>query len=154
MLKHRVFCKVLPSSFNVLHCSSDDLNESLRAKVIDRDTRTTLTNRRDKIIEKVKLDMMAMHISAVEATARGHAKIAKEEKNKLLLSKINIGDNVDEINMVDNLINAIQACEENIIQRAQYVTNCKVSFFDETPAMLLIEEIATTSSNIVGVKQQ
>jgi hypothetical protein len=38
---------------------------------------------------------------------------------------------------VEDLVNAIQPRQENIIQRAQYVTSCKVSFFDEAPAMLI-----------------
>ena len=39
--------------------------------------------------------------------------------------------------MLNNVINAIQARKENIIKRAQYVANWKVSFFEETPAMLM-----------------
>ena len=32
---------------------------------------------------------------------------------------------------------AIDARQTSIIKRAQYVTNCKVSFFDETPTLLI-----------------
>ncbi len=81
---------------------------------------------------------MAIYISTAGATARGHAKIAKEEKEKLLLLSLkNDAENVEDEAVVNNIINAIQARQENIIKRAQYVTSCKVSFFDETPAMLI-----------------
>jgi ElaB/YqjD/DUF883 family membrane-anchored ribosome-binding protein len=128
MLKNRLFCKALPKIFDLLDRLSDDLNESLREKVIDNDTRSMITSRRDKILGQVKLDMMAIYISTAEATARGHAKVTIEEKDKLLSS---------ENATVENLVNAIQARQENIIKRAQYITNCKMSFFDETPAMLI-----------------
>ena len=77
---------------------------------------------------------MAIYISTAEATVRGHAKIAQEENDKLLSSG-NVAKNIDAIAKVNNMSNAIKARQENIIKRAQYVANCKVSFFDETPAM-------------------
>jgi hypothetical protein len=130
MLKHRLFRKALPKIF-------DDLNESLREKIIDTNIRMILTNRHNKIIGQVKLDMMAIYISTGEAKARGHAKVAEEEKDRLLLREKTSG-NVHET-ILNNLVNAIQAREENIIKRAKYVTNCKMSFFDETPTMVLID---------------
>jgi hypothetical protein len=135
MLKHRVFCKALPKTFNLSDHSLDDLDENLRQKVIDTDIRRMIISRRNKVIGQLKFDMMAIYISAAEATARGHAKLAQEEKDKLL-SRKNVAmtvDNVDAVAMINNMINAIQARQENIIKRAQYVTNCKVYFFDETP---------------------
>jgi hypothetical protein len=43
-----------------------------------------ITSRRKKVIGQLKLDMMAIYISTAEATARGHAKRAKEEKEKMI----------------------------------------------------------------------
>ncbi len=142
-----MFCKTLPKTFdNILdHRLLDDLKKNLRPNVIDKDVRATITSRRNKVIGQVKLDMMAIHISTAEATARGHAKIAKEEREKLLLtlSSKNHIKNMDEgaatAAVVNNIINAIQAREENIIKRAQYITACKISFFDEPPPTLLIK---------------
>jgi hypothetical protein len=42
-----------------------------------------IISRRNKVIGQLKFDMMAIYISTAEATARGHAKIAQEEKDKL-----------------------------------------------------------------------
>jgi hypothetical protein len=50
---------------------------------------------------------------------RAHAKIAKEEKEKLLFSLKNV-ENVPE-GTLNNIINAIQARQDNTIRRAQYV---------------------------------
>jgi hypothetical protein len=44
--------------------------------------------------------------------------------------------NVDEAATINNMINAIQARQENIIKRAQYVAACRMSFFDETPTLI------------------
>jgi hypothetical protein len=147
MLKHRLFCKVLPKTFDLLDHSFDDLNENLGQKVIDKNTRTIITSRRIKVIGQLKFDMMAIYISTAEATVRGHAKIAQEEKDKLLswenaATATNTtcgGEDVDATAaaMLNNVINAIQARQENIIKRAQYIANCKVSFFEETPAMFM-----------------
>jgi hypothetical protein len=134
MLKHRLFSKALPKIFDSLDRPFDNLKENLREKVIDNDIRTTITSRRNKVIGQLKLDMMAIYISTAEATARGHAKIAKEEKEKLMSSKH--AHNMDEA-IINNVLNTICARQENIIKRAQYVTSCKVSFFDETPALLM-----------------
>jgi len=131
-----LFCKKLPRTFDILDCSFDNLKKKLRPTVIDKDIRTMITNRRNKLISQVKLDMMAIYISTAEATGRAHAKTAKEEKEKLLLSLKQVAENVDEA-ILNNMINAIQTRQENIIKRVQYVTACKVSFFDETPTFVI-----------------
>lgn len=151
MLKNQLFCKKLPKSLNIFDQSLNDINLHLHPKVIDKDLRTKIISRRDKVIGQAKLDMMAIYISTAEATARGHAKIAKEEFDKLLLLISNsyssvpvpvatmmiTAANTDEVMKNNNIINAIEARRENIIQRAEYVTAWKMSFFDETPAMLI-----------------
>ena len=147
MLKHRLSCKALPKVFDLFDHSFDDLNDNLRQKVIDKNTRAIITSRRVKVIGQLKFDMMAIYISTGEATARGHAKIAQEEIDKLLSSE-NTADPTAAVNttfegidattaMLNNVANAIQARKENIVQRAQYVANWKVPFFEEPPAMLM-----------------
>jgi hypothetical protein len=167
MLKHRLFSKTLPKTFDdVLERPMKDLDQNLRqqSKVIENDTRTMIIGRRNKVIGRrnkvigqLKLDMMAIYISTAEATARGHARIAKEEKEKMrrrrrqqqqrqmiqqqLIALKSDAENVAEGEeaeeaMISNMINAIQARQENIIKRAQYVAACKVSFFDETPTLI------------------
>jgi hypothetical protein len=138
MLKHQLFCRTLPKSFDSLDRPLDDLDEKLRKKVIDKDIRTMITSRRHKVVGQLKLDMTTIYISTAEATARGHAKIAREEKEKLLSLTNNVVTTNDiDILMVNNVSIAIQARQEIIIKRAQYVTGCKVSFFEETPTLLM-----------------
>ncbi|CAF1426326.1 unnamed protein product [Adineta steineri] len=135
IIKHRIFAKIIPKTLDSIDRSLDDINRSLREKIIDNDIRAALVSRRDKIIGQLKLDIMTIDISTTEAIARDHARLVKEEKEMLLIS-IQHSDDVDKTTR-HNIINAIQAREENIIKRAQYVTGCKVSFFDETPAVLM-----------------
>ncbi|CAF1285889.1 unnamed protein product, partial [Rotaria sordida] len=140
----------LPKTFDVLDRSFDDLDQYLlcQQKVIDEDIRTTITNRRSKTIGQFKLDMMAIHISTAGATARGHAKIAKEEKEKLLLllSSENAG-------AAANVISAIQARQENIIKRHRRSTATKTitaSHIDDMNSLLpssAIIEVATPFTN-------
>jgi hypothetical protein len=137
MLKHRLSVKVLPRSFDALDQSLDDLNRDLRQTVIDGNTRTTISGRRQKIIGQMKLDMMAIDISVAEAAARGHSNRVKEEHEKLLLNG----------GATDDVIHAVQARQDNISRRAHYVTSCKVSFFDETPMM----QNESTARSIIGV---
>ena len=66
-------------------------------------------------------------MSTTEATIRSHTRIVREEKDKLL--------STNDTN-IDNIVNAIQARQTNIIQRAQYVQQCRMSFFDETPTLI------------------
>ena len=128
MLKYRVSSKFLPKSLASLDQSLEDTSQIISGhRVIDKDMSAMITSRRHKLIGQFKLDMMAINISTAEATVRGHASIAREEKEKLLSTNDN---------NTDNIINAIQARQANIIQRAQYVQQCRMSFFDETPTMI------------------
>ena len=104
-------------------------------------------SRRKKVIGQLKLDMTAIYMTAVEATARGHFNVAKEAKGKLLLLLGNSNHDTGRI-IIDNVINAIQARQENIIRRARYVTNHKVSFFEGTPTLL----IESTAGSLVEVQ--
>ena len=137
LLKHRLSTKALPRSFDALDHTLDDLNHDLRQKVIDGNTRTTISGRRQKVIGQLKLDMMAIDISIAEAAARGHSNRVRDEREKLRVKH----------GVADDMIDAIQARQDNIHRRAQYVTSCKVAFFDETPMMPI--ELATGS--IIGV---
>jgi hypothetical protein len=93
--------------------------------------------------------MMNVSILTAEATARAHTKKAEIEKEKLkVLLSSNAIANQDEA-LANNLLNTIQARQNNIIKRAQYITACKVSFFDETPTLPL--ESSGSNDGIVGV---
>ena len=124
------------------------LDQHLQQDVIDGDVRAMITSRRQKVIGKLRLDMTAIHMTAAEATARGHSNVAKEVKEKLLLLLLGNSNHDTDRVMIDNVINAIQARQENIIRRAQYVTNRKVSFFEETPTLL----IESNAGSLVGVQ--
>jgi isocitrate/isopropylmalate dehydrogenase len=105
-------------------------------------------SRRNKVIGQLKLNMMSIYNSTAEATALGYARIVAEEKETMLLLSLSL-ENAAE-NTVEgtwnNMINAIQADQENITTRAQYVTACKMSFVDETQTL----QIDSISSIVRG----
>ena len=137
MLKHRLAARALPKSLDVLDQSFTELNQDLKQKVIDGNTRTTISGRRQKVIGQMKLDMMAIEIAIAEAAARGHSNRVRREREQLVLQ----GEASERV------IYAVQARQENISRRARYVTSCKVSFFDETPMM----PMEPTTGSIIGV---
>ena len=134
MSKHRLACKSLPKTFDQCDRLLEEVDHSLRrSTVIDKDACTTIMNRRQKLIGQFKLDMMAISISTAEATARAHTRIAREQTEKMrqqIAPSDNVVDDMNEERM-NNLVAAIQIRQENIIRRAQYVTACKMSFFDD-----------------------
>ena len=137
MLKHRLAARALPKSLDVLDQSFTELNQDLKQKVIDGNTRTTISGRRQKVIGQMKLDMMAIEIAIAEAAARGHSNRVRREREQLVLQS----------EASERVIYAVQARQENISRRARYVTSCKVSFFDETPMM----PMEPTTGSIIGV---
>ena len=133
MLKHRLFCAVLPKAFDSLDQPLEDLERTLREeKVIDKDFGATMTSRGSKIIRQVKLDMMTVHIATAEAIGRGHAQVARQEQEKFMSSEHAPVANDSILSVV---LKTICARQEHIIKRARYITSCKVSFFDETPTL-------------------
>src|SRR4051812_35666665 len=107
-------------------------------KLVDEDTRTMLASRYNKVIGKFKLDMMGISISTAEATALNYAKIAKERKDQMMLLLVNDSNAENDIDKAvnNNLIHAIEARQENIIKRAQYITACTMPVFEGTPMLI------------------
>ena len=128
MLKYRLSSKMLPSSLTSLDQTFAETNPFFdKHRAMNKNVQVMLASRRQKLIGQFKLDLMAVDISKAEAMAHGHARMARELKENLLSTGVE---------GVDNIVNAIQARQTNIIQRAQYVQHCKMSFFDETPTLI------------------
>lgn len=136
--KHQLFTKRLPEKFNSLdHTLNDLYAENSLSQVIDHNTRTMLTSRHKKITDQLKLDMMAVSIATVEATARAYGKTVRlkiEQFKSIASSSSNRCINHDQEG-INNLLKIIEARRDNIVKRARYVTACKVAFFDETPTL-------------------
>jgi hypothetical protein len=137
ILKHRVHAKSLPSTYNIIDHSIDDIEKMLaRAQsTVDQSTRTKLSSRRQKKIGQFKYDMLTLTVATGEEIARSLEKRIEEEKAKLLAINSTDGNNSSSAQMLTRLMAAIEARQVHMIQRAQYITNDKIKyFFDEAPA--------------------
>jgi DNA replication initiation complex subunit (GINS family) len=137
ILKHRVHAKSLPSNYDLVDHSVDDIEKMLaRAQsTIDQSTRTILASRRQKKIGQFKYDMLTLTVATGEEIARSLEKRIKEEKTKFLAINGTDGNNASSVQWLTRLMAAIEKRQAHMIQRAQYITNDKIhSFFDEAPA--------------------
>ena len=67
ILKQRIYTKRLPTSFNLLDHSIDNIEKMLSQQpLLDENKRTTISNERTKMIAKYKYDMMALSIRTAE----------------------------------------------------------------------------------------
>ncbi|CAF1501889.1 unnamed protein product [Adineta ricciae] len=131
ILKHRISSRILSKRFDSIDRSFKDVDRALRERVIDDDVRATITNRRNKVIGQMKLDLMSMEISTAEATVRGHTHTINQEKEKLLSSQHSTCEGDDEKVVAATarnniIINAILARQDNIVKRARYILDWKV----------------------------
>ena len=138
ILKHRIHSNRLPPAFNLLDFSLDKIDKILtrsHSTTVPTNKRTILSARRLKKIGRFKYDMLELSIAAGEDKVRYWANIAEEEKKKMLVQS-----GVDENNQVSHelkqLMAAIGAREEHMIQRTDYITEQKLkSFFDKAPML-------------------
>ena len=148
ILKHRIHSNRLPPAFNLLDFSLDKIDKILtrsHSTTVPTNKRTILSARRLKKIGRFKYDMLELSIAAGEDKVRYWAKIAEEEKKKMLVQS-----GVDENNQLSHelkqLMAAIGAREEHMIQRTDYITEQKLkSFFDEAP---MVQDDAIHNSGI------
>ncbi|CAF1359996.1 unnamed protein product [Rotaria sordida] len=75
------------------------------------------------------------NIAAGEDKVRFYNKVAKKEKQKLITITDKLKKNNTNSDMFKQLMEAIEAREKHMIERADYITQQKLkSFFDEAPA--------------------
>ncbi|CAF1260747.1 unnamed protein product [Rotaria sordida] len=79
--------------------------------------------------------MLDLSIAAGEDKVRFYNKVAKKEKQKLITITDKLKKNNTNSDMFKQLMEAIEAREKHMIERADYITQQKLkSFFDEAPA--------------------
>ncbi|CAF5090016.1 unnamed protein product, partial [Rotaria sp. Silwood1] len=97
----------------------------LSRPILNKDRRASMASRYSKTITQYKFDMMAMTIAIAQDTARGHAQLAVDTKNKLRLLD---GDQIRS--STELLINSMETRAENMKKRAQELLQYKLmSFF-------------------------
>ena len=141
ILKQRISTKRLPSSFNLLDHSIDNVEQMLKRPVLDQDKRDTLLSRRLKTIAQFKYDLMVLAITTAEETIRSHTKIIANEKKKL----IDTSNEQKQVPLPQSLVqlsSTIAQRQTNMIQRNELILKQKLSFFVDAP---------TTEENMAGV---
>ncbi|CAF0927363.1 unnamed protein product [Adineta ricciae] len=113
VLKKRLYIKRLPTSYNILDHSIDNIERMVQ-----------------KMIAQFKYDLILLEISTNEHIARSHTNMIAYEKKKLTDSA---GDQNPLPKSLVSILNAISTRQSNIIKRAELITKHKVSFFDEAP---------------------
>jgi hypothetical protein len=132
ILKQRIYTKRLPSSFNVLDHSIDNIEQMLIKPVFNQDKRASLASRRLKTIAQFKYDMMTLMITTAEETVRSHIGMIAELKKKLVDTA---NGQVPMPQSLVQLLNAISARQSNTSQRSQAILKHKLSFFDDAPTV-------------------
>ncbi|CAF3838412.1 unnamed protein product [Rotaria sp. Silwood1] len=153
ILKHRIHSNCLPPAFNLLDYSLDRIDKKLRgskqSSTNDNDSKqqTILAARRLKKIGRFKYDLLELSIAAGEQKVRYYDKKAKKEKKKLITISDKLKKNNTNSDMFKQLMEGIEARQQHMIERADYITQEKIkSFFAEAPA----SQDATMNNDGVG----
>ncbi|CAF2947527.1 unnamed protein product [Rotaria sp. Silwood2] len=132
VLRKRVSLRRLPQSFDkILDQSIASIQTMLSRPILHKDRRASMASRCSKTITQYKFDLMAMTIAIAQDTARGHAQLTVDTKNKLRLLD---GDQVQS--STELLIKAMETRAQNMKKRAQELLQYKLmSFFEQAPAV-------------------
>ena len=142
ILKRRLYIKRLPASYNVLDHSIDNIEKMIKNLALHQDESATILSRRQKMIGQFKYDLILLEISTNEQIARNHTNIIACEKKKIIESA---GVQVPLPKSLVALLNAISSRQSNITKRAEFITNHKVSFFEEAPVVIEEKQVAGTT---------
>ncbi|CAF3867853.1 unnamed protein product [Rotaria sp. Silwood1] len=132
VLRKRVSLRRLPQSLDkILDQSIASIQTMLSRPILNKDRRASMASRCSKTITQYKFDMMAMTIAIAQDTARVHAQLAVDTKNKLRLLD---GDQIRSSTELP--INAMETHAENMKKRAQELLQYKLmSFVEQAPVV-------------------
>ena len=156
ILKRRLHSNNLPSTYNLLDHSIDNIEKMLasaQSTTLDKNIRTILSARRRKKIGQFKYDMLTLTVATGEEIVRSINKQIQEEK-KLFFT---MGDKnlnnpllVPEVSSLQ-LMKAIETRQAHMVQRADFMTKQKLhSFFGEAPATCIELENNNSNNTVVG----
>ena len=130
ILRKRVFLKRLPASLDtVINQSIEHIRALLSDPNLNKNRRAILTSHLSKMITQYKFDLVALNIVTLEDSARAHAQVAIDATNKL-----SILDGDTHQSSIQDLIQAIEARQHNLKQRAEELLNHQLqTFFEQAP---------------------
>ncbi|CAF1333579.1 unnamed protein product [Rotaria sordida] len=150
ILKQRIYTRRLPTSFQLLDHSIDNIEQMLKRPAFDRDKRATLLSRPFKTITQFKYDLMVLAITTAEETVRCHTKIIVDEKKKLVDTA---HGQVSLPKPLVELMNTVAARQSNILQRHELILKQKLSVFDDAPIHILPSSPITEAASSLSSKQ-
>ena len=130
ILRKRVFLKRLPASLDtVVNQSIEHLRTLLSDPNLNKDRRAILASHLSKMITQYKFDLVALNIATLQDSARAHAQVAIDAKNKLLLL-----DGDPPPFSIQELLQVIEIRRDNMKQRAAELLNHQLqTFFEQAP---------------------
>ncbi|CAF4174237.1 unnamed protein product [Rotaria magnacalcarata] len=143
VLRKRASLKRLPKSLdNLVDQSADNIQTMLSRSILNKDRRASMASRCSKTITQYKGDLMEIAITIAYDTARGHAQLAFDTKNKLRLLDRNASQSTMEL-----IIKAMEIRAENMKKRAQELLQYKLmSFFELAPVVINDEANVSTGA--------
>ena len=121
--------RISPSLDKSIDQSIETIQKMLSTSVLNKDKRAGLASQCSKTVTQYKYDLMMLTIATTENIIRGHAQMAMDLKEKLLLI-----DNANLQLSTEELIQTIKHREEIMKKRFEKMIQYKVNtFFDEAP---------------------
>jgi hypothetical protein len=121
--------RISPSLDKSIDQSIETIQKMLSTSVLNKDKRASLASQCSKTVTQYKYDLMMLTLATAENIIRGHARMAMDLKEKLLL--------IDNANLQlsrEELIQTIKHREEIMKKRFETMVQYKVNtFFDEAP---------------------
>jgi hypothetical protein len=121
--------RISPSLDKSIDQSIETIQKMLSTSVLNKDKRASLASQCSKTVTQYKYDLMMLTLATTENIIRGHARMAMDLKEKLLL--------IDNANLQlsrEELLQTIKHREEIMKKRFETMVQYKVNtFFDEAP---------------------
>jgi hypothetical protein len=121
--------RISPSLDKSIDQSIETIQKMLSTSVLNKDKRASLASQCSKTVTQYKYDLMMLTLATAENIIRGHARMAMDLKEKLLL--------IDNANLQlsrEELLQTIKHREEIMKKRFETMVQYKVNtFFDEAP---------------------
>ena len=113
----------------MINQSIEHLRTLLSCPTLNKNRRAILASHLSKMITQYKFDLMALNIATLEDSVRGHAQVAIDAKNELLLL-----DRDKPQAPTQDLIQTIETRQDNMKQRAEELLNHQLqTFFEQAP---------------------
>ena len=129
MLKQRVFHKQLPDVLNALKLPMPPL----MGTIVNENSRSSLRNQYERIIQQTKSDLMMVHIAAAEAKMREYQ---AEFDRTMYRMEQGQHEPLSDRRLSSMMIDIMYRRFKLIDERTKHLYNLKVNFFVKAPTVI------------------